>query len=188
MKFLEKWFPWCLAVVWLLVRLVGGGLLFDGDYDKGRTLGVMTNLLFILLVIFIAIVQVNKKNSTDNRTFFSDIKSVMTESTKYVLGVVLAIGIFYSVMSNELEKKRLYDHAQIEMAVDTPEKLEKLKAENPMLKDISKEKIIESATARTDVFTSLKMIIPSSLLVLLMVSLLYSLLAVAVFRGFLLAR
>ncbi len=188
MSSVNKWFPWALAGVWLIIRIIGAKFFFENDYDKGRVLGTMSNLLLILLVIFVAIIQVYRKGSGTGRSFFSDVRQSMLASLKYVAGVVIAIGFYYSSLSEELENKRLNDYVQIEQALDTPEELARIKAENPLLKDLSKEQIIESSITRTDTFTSLRVILPSSLMALLAVSFIYSLLAAFLFRNFLRVR
>ena len=115
----------------------------------------------------------------------SDIKRVAFPAMKYVLGAGIAITIYYTTISDELEVKRNQDYVALEATLDTPEKLQKVIAENSQLKGYSKEQIMSAAKERTDLFTNAKVVSSASFLVLIFVTLFYSLFAVFLFRNFL---
>ncbi|MEN9348290.1 MAG: hypothetical protein RLZZ77_1801 [Bacteroidota bacterium] len=184
---MKKWvsfFPWICLAAWSILRLAMGLAFYPGDYDTGRTVGVFSNLLFILLVIFVAIIQ-SYKTERESTSFLFDVKNALGKAMRYVVGVVIVSTVYYSLFTNELAIKREKDVIAIAQALDTEEEIIEIKKQNEMLKDLSTEQIYNSAVERANTFTSVKVISSASFIALTLVSVAYSLLGVFLFRNFL---
>ena len=184
---MKKWvsyFPWICVISWAILRLSAGLAIAPGDYDFGRTVGVFSNLLFILLVIFVAIVQ-SYITERDATSFLYDVKNALGKAMRYVVGVVIISTVYYSFFTNELEIKREKDVIAISQALDTEEEIAEIKKQNEMLKDLNRDQIYTSAVERASTFTRVKVISSASFIALTLVSVAYSLLGVFLFRNFL---
>lgn len=178
-----RWLPWVFALLWLTVRWAAGE--YTGyDFEKGRTAGVMANLLIILVVLFGGLISRYKKPFTKAPTFMEDVRTGAGAAMKYVIGVTAAMALWYFTVSPELPMRRDHDHAANAALVDTPEKLEKVRQEYEQLKTLSAEEILAAANERTDLMTSPGFIVSSSFIGLLFTALLYSFLGAFIFRQF----
>lgn len=183
---MRKFFPWISGLVWLLLRWGLYITIGETSPDQARSIGVMINLFFIILIIFSVLMDVYRERRTGmTTTFITDLKRVLKETMKYSIAVGIMIAVFYHFVSNELELKREADYKAAALALDTDEEVAAVKKENPQLKDLSREEILDAVYARTDLFTNKKIISSASFLVTVFVSLLYSLFSVLLFRYFL---
>ena len=178
-----RWLPWILAIVWLAVRWAAGE--YTGyDFEKGRTAGVLANLLIILVVLFGGLISRYKKPLAKAPTFMEDVRTGAGAAMKYVIGVTAAMALWYFTVSPELPMRRDRDHAANAALIDTPEKLEKVKQEYDQLKTLGADEILAAANERTDLMTSPGFIVSSSFIGLLFTALLYSFLGAFIFRQF----
>lgn len=186
MSFLKNYSPWILALVWLGIRWMSHTSLFPNDSGTARNIGVMTNLSFIILLMFqtLAVLYRERRNGQSG-SFMTDIKRVAFPAMKYVLGAGIAITVYYTTLSDELLVKRNEDYVALEASLDTPEELQNIIAQNSQLKGYTKEQILTAAKERTDLFTNAKVVSSASFLVLIFVTLFYALFAVFLFRYFL---
>lgn len=186
MSIIKNYSPWILALLWLGIRWICHTTILPNDPDTARSIGVMANLFFIIVLMFQTLMTLYKERRSGlTGSFMSDIKRVAFPAMKYVLGAGIAITIYYTTISDELDVKRNQDYAALEATLDTPEKLQKVIAENTQLKGYTKEQIMTAAKERTDLFTNAKVVSSASFLVLIFVTLFYSLFAVFLFRNFL---
>lgn len=179
----KKLFPWILGLIWLAVRWVLYITIGKTDPDLARNVGVMLNLFFIIITIFnVLLSHYRKRAYSYELTFMDQFKSVMKDAMKYSISFGVCLAVFYNLVSNELEMKRESDYKAIELALDSDEKVNAIKAENIRLKDFSKDQIIQAAKERTALFTNEKIVSSASFLVTVFVSLIYSLFSVLLYR------
>jgi hypothetical protein len=103
---------------------------------------------------------------------------------KYVVGVVLMMWLYYGAISPELIAHRDKNIAEVSQLIDTDEELTEIKAQNPLLQNESRESIQKSMVERIEFFTSLKVLLPASLIALSLTAVVYALLGVWVWRRF----
>ncbi len=181
-----KYVPWILGLIWLGIRVSLHYLMKDSNSDGARSAGVMTNLLFLIFIIFSVLSKLYKERRKGaTSTFFGDFKTVLKENLKYCVAAGIGIAIFYNFVSTELLDRRQRDIQATIEALDTEEELNKVRSENIQLKNLSREEIISAANSRTEIFTNPKIVSSGSFLVLVFVSLIYTLFAVLLFRYFL---
>lgn len=189
MKLFKSLLPWILAIVWLGFRYTAYTSFYKGNPESARSLGVSLNLLFIIILLFQVLWGMYKERRQGaTGSFLSDLKRVAFQPMKYVLGVGILLTVYYTTLSTELLDKRQADYALIDQSLDTPEKVKQIVAENDQLKGYTKEQIIDAARGRTELFTNPKVVSSASFLVLIFVTLLYSVFAVFLFRSFLKLR
>lgn len=169
------------------IRMLWGFVVYPDDYDKGRTVGVLANLLGILLVIFVAIIGRYRSQGTAE-SFLSDVKYALGKAMIYVAGVTLLAGLYYGYLSNELDVQRQKDIIATAQALDTEEELAAIKASNKMLQTLSREQIYDLQVERSNTFTSAKVIVSAGFIALTFSSVLYAVLGVLVFRNFVIPR
>lgn len=189
MKFLRKNLPWILGLIWLSIRVLGSTYFFEKNTDSGRTLGVMMNLFFIILIIFseLSYIYKERRKGVMDR-FMGDFKRVAASTVKYALMAGIVIAVYYNFVSDELLVKRQQDYILTEQALDTDEELKLVQEQNIQLAHLSREEIIAAAKGRTDLFTNPKVVSSASFIVLIFVSLIYTAFAVLLFRTFLRMR
>lgn len=112
----------------------------------------------------------------------TDFKVAAGSTIKYSIMAGICIFAYYNFISNELDVKKKQDYAMTIEALDTDEELLQIKADNDQLAHLTREQIIEAANGRTDLFTNPRIVSSASFIVLVFVSLLYSILAVFLFR------
>lgn len=189
MRAIGKHLPWIFAILWLGIRVLAAQVIYFGDPDKARTVGVMLNLLFIIVLIFIVLMDLYKLRRMGHKdSFIGDLKNVAFPCVKYVLGVGILLAVYYNVISDELLQKRKADYQLTIEALDTDEELKAVRSQNIQLEKLSREEIIDAANKRTDLFTSPKVVSSASFVVLVFVTLIYAVFAVFLFRSFLKMR
>jgi hypothetical protein len=187
MKRWTSYFPWIMLFIWMGMRMLWGFVLYPGDYDRGRTVGVLTNLLGILLVIFVAIIS-RYRNQGASAPFLSDVKHALGKAMIYVAGVTLLSSLYYGYLSNELDLQRQKDIIATAQALDTEEELAAIKSSNKMLETLSRDQIYELQVERSQTFTSAKVIVSAGFIALTLSSVLYALLGVFLFRNFVIPK
>ncbi len=181
----KKYLPWLLCIVWLTSRVLVANYVYPQDSSKAMTFGVISNLSFIILLIFSELYFLFKaRRNALPSSFLYELKIVSKPVVLYVIGVGICLTVFYNFISNELERKRELDYILTEQSLDTEEKLNQLRNENAQLKNFSREQIINAAHQKIDLLTNPKVVSSLSFLALVFVGLLYSLFAVFLFRLF----
>lgn len=185
----KKFFPLILGLIWLITRWVLYLSIGKNDPETARNAGVILNLFFIIVVIFNVLLGLYRNRAVAfSQSFMEQFKLVLKESMKYSLSVGIGLVIFYNFISTELSDKRKQDYEAIEIALDSEEKINAIKAENFRLKDFTKEQIRQAAKERTDLFTNEKVVSSASFLVTVFASLIYALFSVILFRFLLKSR
>ena len=68
-----KWLPWTMAAMWLVARY--SVRQFVGmSVENAHTFGVLSNVLLIVILVFVAIYHVYKTSPARPRSFFDDFK------------------------------------------------------------------------------------------------------------------
>ncbi len=175
-----KIIPWIAALLWLALRAIAGRIFQPEDAFR---FGVLSNLGFVLILVFMAIYLKYKNYSGERPSFLDDIKSCMKACGKYAIGVVICMGSYYSFISNEkdiLFQKRIDEFAA---SIDTEEKLSVLYQNHPELKSLGREQLIATNKERVETLFSTKILMSLSLFVLILVSMVYSLIGVLFWRN-----
>jgi len=182
-----KYFPWILAFFWLAARVAVGRYM---DLESAKNFGVLSNVLLVLILIFITIFNKYKVPHTEKPTFLEDIKDCMKVAIKYVTGATVAIGLYYGLISNDYYGLISNDIAVIKEQrmkmfseqIATEEGLQKFYQEVPQEKSTSREELIEKNKKNVETFVSVKTQLLLGFVSLVIVSLIYSLLAVLIWR------
>lgn len=173
--------PWILALLWLVIRFVLGE---NWDVEKAQNAGVLSNILFILLLVFLGINSQYRLLKGMDSSFFDDFKACMKPAMLYVLVVVTCIGVYYAWLSDDIQELRT---AYIETfnagIVDEANRM-KFLAEHPDLTGKSVEELITMNRENVERNVSVQTRLIGGLLALTFIGFAYSLLAVFFWRTF----
>jgi hypothetical protein len=171
--------PWIMAGMWFIARFIAGKTMEIGG---AKNFGVLSNILLILILIFLAIFYRYKKLGQESSSFFEDLKTCMKPALKYVLAVVACIALYYGVLSDDLQVLRNAHITAFNEGILVEENLVKFRSEHPELKEMSVEQLMQTNKENVERNASLHINIIGALLALTFVSLAYSLLAVFFWR------
>lgn len=152
------------------------------DMETAKNFGVLSNVLLVLILIFITIYNKYKIPPEVKPSFLEDVKSCMLVAMKYVLGATIAIGLFYGVMSTDVEVIRSERIKMFEQQIATEEGLQKFYQEVPNEKNTSREDLIKKNIENVETFVSTKTQVVGGFVTLTFVSFVYTLLAVLIWR------
>lgn len=174
-----KYFPWILAFFWLAARIAVGRFM---DLESAKSFGVLSNVLLVLILIFITVYSKYKTLPSERPAFIEDVKDCMKTAMKYVVGATLAIGIYYGVASNDIEVIREERIRIFSEQIATEEGLQKFYEAVPTEKGTSREDLLKKNKENVETFVSLKTQLLGGFVTLTFVSFVYSLLAVLIWR------
>lgn len=174
-----KFLPWAMAAMWLIARVIASQFL---SIENAKNFGVLSNVLLILILIFLSIYYKYKTVTAERPGFFEDLKDCMKSALKYVMAVIAALALFYGVISNDVQVIRQARISAFEQDISTDEGLDKLKREHPEIKDKSREELLLTNKESVERYVSVQAQILGGLVALTFVSLAYSLLAVFFWR------
>lgn len=172
-----------MAGMWLAARLIAAQFM---TIENAKNFGVLSNVLLILILIFLTVFFKYKTLGQKLPTFLEDLKDCMKSAMKYVLGAVAAIALFYGVLSDDVQKIRETRINTFNTEIQDEANFNKIRTEHPELKDMTREQLIQTNTENVERYVSVHMQIIGSLLALTFVSFAYALLAVLLWRGFML--
>lgn len=167
--------------MWLIGRFIAGKFM---AVDKAVSFGALSNVFLILILIFLAVYSRYKKHTGERPTFFQDFKICMVAAMKYVLTVVLFIGLYYGVFSNDIEQIRKIRIESFDAEINTEEGYNLLLTQNPNLVGQSAQQLSATNKENVERFVSVKSQVLGATLALMAVSLAYSLLSVFFWRSF----
>lgn len=174
-----KYFPWILVVIWLAARVAVGRYM---GLEEAKNFGVLTNVLLVLVIVFITIYNKYKTVQEDKPTFFQDVKDCMKQAMKYVIGASVAIGLYYGVMSEDVKIIRETRLKTFQEQIASEEGLNKFYEEFPQTKGKSREELNETNKKNVETFVSVKTQVLIGFVTLSFVSFVYTLLAVLIWR------
>lgn len=179
-----KWLPWIMAAMWLAARYIVRQ--FVGmTVENAHTFGVLSNVLLIVILVFVTIYYTYKLNPGLTSTFFSDFKTCMTQAMKYVIGAVAAMFIYYTLLCpGDLDYIRETRISGFNEMIATEDGFNAFKSQHPELKEATRELLIQKNNENVSKFVTVKMQLSLGLLALTAVSLSYSLLATFFYRMF----
>lgn len=178
-----KKLPWIMAAMWLVSRVIASKFM---SIEYAKNFGVLSNVLLILILIFVTVFYKYKAKGQDTPSFLEDLKDCMKTAMKYVIGAVAGIALFYGILSNDVQSIRESRIQLFNTEVQDDANYEKLKSEHVELKDMTKEQLMQTNKENVERYVSVHMQIIGGLLALTFVSFAYSLLAVLLWRGFML--
>ncbi len=175
-----KLLPFIMAAMWLAARVVAGKFM---GIENAKNFGVLSNVLLILILIFLTVYFKYKSLSGERPTFLEDLKDCMKSALKYVVTAVAAIALYYGVLCNDIQTIREARITTFNTEMQSDENLAKLKSEHPEVKDQTREQLMETNRTNVERYVSVQMQILGGLLALTFVSFMYSLLAVFFWRS-----
>jgi hypothetical protein len=175
-----KIIPWIAALLWLALRAIASKIFPPEDAFK---FGVLANLGFVLILVFMAIYLKYKNHQGERPAFLDDIKSCMTACGKYAIGVVICMGSYYGFISNDKDVIFQKNLDMFAASIDTDEELAVFYQNQPQLKGLSREQLIATNKERVETIFSIKILMSISLFVLILVSIVYSLIGVLFWRN-----
>lgn len=170
-----------MAGMWFAARIIAGKTMEIGN---AKNFGVLSNILLILILIFLSIFYRYRKLGQETSSFFEDLRDCMKPALKYVLGVVVFIAVYYAFVSNDLQTLQEAHIQAFNEGIAIQENLAKFRSEHPELKDQTVEQLMQANKENVERNSSLHINIIGALLALTFVSLAYSLLAVVIWRVF----
>jgi len=173
--------PWILALVWLAVRWIIGNSL---PVESAQNTGVLMNILFILLLVFLGISMHYKRLQGQPSGFFDDLKACMKPALIYVLMSVIFIGAFYAWMSDDIEELRAAYIQSFQDGIQNESNRNEFLIQHPELKGKSMDELIEMNRENVEQNVSVQTRILGSSLALTFVAFGYSILAVLFWRYF----
>ena len=180
---MSTWRIWAYALssaaLWLGLRFSLGHY-YSYNYAETQPKGVLLNLVFLLSLILLALYTTYSKEP-QVRSYFDDFKLSLRAGIAYSVAIGMAIGIYYST-ADDMLIKRATDYAQLEEALNTPEKVAAITSSNEPLKDLTKEEIQQSYIERVNTMTSAKTVVAAGISAMMLSSLIFSLIVPWVFR------
>lgn len=172
------------AALWLITKVV---LLQFVPFETNVQAGVMLNLFFILLVGVFAIRRVTRNRKSD---FIDSVKEVAKATSMYVLTAVFALAVFnYGIAANDIREKYEADRKELERAIQDPETLAEIRANNAEAENMTDDEImtrsLESFDQRNEfLVTRWYFALTLSFFALMIAAVLYSLILTILWRAF----
>jgi len=180
---MSTWRIWAyalsLAAIWLGLRFAFG-YAYAFNYAAAQPKGVLLNLVFVLSLLLLTLYSTYNKEP-QVRSYFDDFKLSLRAGVAYSVAIGLAIGIYYST-ADDMSIKRATDYAQLEEALNTPEKVAAITSSNEPLKDLTKEEIQQSYIERVNTMTSVKTVVAAGISGLMLSALIFALIVPWIFR------
>ncbi len=175
-----KLLPWIMAIMWLGARYTARQFM---SVENAVSFGVLSNILLIVILIFLVVYYKYKTLAGERPSFFEDFKDCMKVAMKYVIGATAAIFIYYGFLTNDVQTIRDARITNFNESINTDAGLSNLKTENPQLKNSTREQLIQTNKENVERFVSTNVQVLMGLFALVVVSLIYSLLAVFFWRS-----
>lgn len=168
-----------MAFFWLAARIAVGRFM---DIESAKNFGVLSNVLLVLILIFITVYNKYKAQPSERPTFLADVKDCMKVAMQYVVGSTLAIGLYYGLASNDIEVIRSERIKMFSEEIATDEGLQKFYEAVPAEKGTSREDLMKKNQENVETFVSTKTQVVGGFVTLTFVSFVYALLAVLIWR------
>jgi predicted PurR-regulated permease PerM len=176
-----KQLPWILALVWLAVRW---GLGINLDVESAQNAGVLLNMLFILLVVFLGI-HLHYRNLQGRISgFFDDFKACMKPTLLYVLVVIVFIGVYYAWISDDIQELRTAYIETFNEGIKDENNLRSFLEQHPEEKGKSIEELMQKNLENVERNVSVQTRLMGGSLALTFIATAYGLLAVFFWRTF----
>jgi hypothetical protein len=173
--------PWMFALVWLIAKLVMHSL---WEVDQVRTAGVLINILFVLLIVFVGIQTHYGKQKGLTTSFFDDFKACMKPAMLFVICAVVAMGVYYAFLSDDIARLQQTKIDTFNAAIEVESSRAEILGANKELAVKSNDELRQQFRADIERNVSLKTLLLGGTLALTFISFAYSLLAVFFWRTF----
>jgi 5-bromo-4-chloroindolyl phosphate hydrolysis protein len=172
------------AMAWITIKMV---FHLNNMTEVSIVPTIFINMFVLLCAISIGLYFHKKTEGFSQGNAMNDIKSAMKVGIPYTLVVALFIYLYYSKINPEYISSSLAEaEMSIKIAVDDPEQLKLIRAEQEAFEVMSKEKIYEELVQGPRNFISAKSAFIVSLLGMVMLTTFYSILVTIIFRKVLL--
>jgi predicted PurR-regulated permease PerM len=176
-----KWLPVILAAVWLGVRWTLGLQL---DVESAQNTGVLLNILFILLLVFLAISLHYRNLQGRVSGFLEDFKACMKPALLYVLIAVVFIGVYYAWLSDDIEELRSAYIETFNEGIKDENNLANFLSQHPEEKGKTVEELMQKNRENVERNVSVQTRIMGGSLALTFIAIAYGVLAVFFWRTF----
>ncbi len=173
--------PWMFGLLWLIAKLAMGSF---WEVDQVRTGGVLTNILFVLLIVFVGIQSHYGQQKGTKSSFFDDFKACMKPAMLYVICAVMAMGVYYAWLSDDIQNLQQTKIETFNAAIEVESSRAEILNGNKELAAKSNDELREQFRADIERNVSLKTLMLGGILALTFISFAYSLLAVFFWRTF----
>jgi hypothetical protein len=99
----KSYFPWYFAALWTVLRLV---LRNTVGITEARNAAILINILMILTVVFLSMWFFYRQRPAPVSSFLEDVKRCVRNASMYIIGVAIGMGLYYGVMTNDIEELR----------------------------------------------------------------------------------
>jgi predicted PurR-regulated permease PerM len=173
--------PWILALVWLAVRWGLGAQL---DVESAQNAGVLVNMLFILLLVFLGIGLHYRRLEGRASGFLEDFKACMKPTLLYVLMALIFIGVYYTWLSDDIQELRAAYIETFNEGIKDENNLNNFLSQHPEEKGKTVEELMQKNRDNVERNVSVQTRIMGGSLALTFIAVVYSLLAVFFWRTF----
>jgi len=177
------WFPVISAALWLILRLTSREYL---DVHAGMNLGVLSNILIILVLVFVSLLAHHRQHSASAQvvSFLEDFKRTLKYCLTFVLASAMAMLLYYGVLSDDITTIKNSSLSAFEgMLHDQAAKAEFIQQHEELAAKSDSELMADFRLQLESNVTVHSRII-GSVFALLLVSLAYSILGVVIWRNF----
>ena len=168
-------------MVWLAFRWIIGRSL---SVDSAQNAGVLSNILFILLLVFIGINAQYRRLKGQPSGFLDDLKACMKPALIYVLMSVVFIGVYYAFLSDDMEELRRAHMQAFNELIHDETKLAEYLSQYPDKVGKGSEALFQEKQNEVNQMISVQTKVMFSSIALTFASFGYSLLAVLFWRSF----
>jgi hypothetical protein len=176
-----KWLPVVLAILWLVVRWSLGLRL---DVESAQNTGVLLNMLFILLLVFLGISLHYRNLQGRVSGFLEDFKSCMKPAMLYVFIAIIAIGVYYAWLSDDIQELRMAYIETFNEGIKDENNLNNFLNQHPEEKGKTVEELMQKNRENVERNVSVQTRIMGGSLALTFIAAAYGLLAVFFWRTF----
>ena len=177
--------PWIFALLWLVIRWILGTNL---DVESAQNSGVLLNILFILLLVFLAI-NTHYRNLQGRKSgFMEDMKTFLKPTLLYVLTVIVFIGVYYAWLSDDIQELRAAYIEAFNEGIREENNRANFLNEHPELRDKTVEDLMNMNRENVERSISVQTRIMGGSLALTFIAVAYGLLAVVIWRKFLIRQ
>lgn len=92
------------ALIWIITKIV---FFYAGDSDTGFTVGMLTNLLFILSICALSLWKRYRRNRPSETHFLDDLRLAVKQGAVYVVIVTGFTAVYHTVLDTDLTERRI---------------------------------------------------------------------------------
>ena len=179
---LIKWLPLLSATLWLILRLASREYL---DVYAAMNLGVLSNILIILVIVFVSLLSHHRQiNRVGVTSFLEDFKRTLKHCLIFVLAAAVSMLLYYGVFSNDINEIKSTSLTTFEMMLQDTTAKDDFIGQHQELIGKSDAELLENFKLQLESNVTVHSRVIGSVFALLLVSLAYSLLGVVIWRNY----